>query len=171
VCRIADPNKSLIFGSDSLTLLGARLKNNLRKKIKKGQDFLCLPVILNLLKLRGDACRCNCTFPKACVRTAGSKWPLKLQRFPQLQKGQERGGESDGQAFLSLFIFPVCVRHRVIPLPASLVPGFRLKRTNGHNPIWSVVPAHKLLIQAEVAFPQALQTGASMILGFSSKYK
>lgn len=123
LCRIADPNKSPVLGSDSLTLLGARLKNNLRKKRKKGQDFLCLPVILNLLKLQGDACGCNCTFPKACVRTAGSKRPPKLQRFPQLQKGQERGEESDGQAVLSLFIFPVCVGHKAIPLPAALFPG------------------------------------------------
>lgn len=83
-------------------------------------------------------------------------------------EGAGKGGKkSDGQAFLSLFIFPVCVRCRVIPLPASLFPRFRLKQANGHIPIWSVVLAHKLLIQAEVAFPQGLQTRASAVQGFA----
>lgn len=122
LCRIADPNKSPVLGSDSLTLLGARLKNNLRKKRKKGQDFLCLPVILNLLKLQGDACGCNCTFPKACVRTAGSKRPPKLQRFPQLQKGQERGEESTGEPVSgwsrSPFSFPVPLAFHIAQGPS-----------------------------------------------------
>lgn len=40
--------------------------------------------------------------------------------FPSC-KGAGKGGESDGQAFLSLFIFPVCGRHRVIPSPLSFL--------------------------------------------------
>lgn len=43
-------------------------------------------------------------------------------------KGQERGGESDGQAFLSFFIFPVCGRHRVIPSPLSFLDSDETER-------------------------------------------
>lgn len=39
-------------------------------------------------------------------------------------EGAGKGGKKPRwAAFLSLFIFPVCVKHRVIPLPASAFPG------------------------------------------------
>lgn len=47
--------------------------------------------------------------------------------FPSC-KGAGKGGESDGQAFLSFFIFPECRRHRVIPSPLSFLDSDETER-------------------------------------------